>query len=162
MSAGEAGSGAGEYGPDAGDDNMTAEALEEVKIVVVGDGAVGKTCLCHVFVKREFPHGYEPTIFENYTEIVDVANKVRLNKLILNHFGSDVRIHIQHGPLLYLRQVPYGTSGATPFAESDSERVNDNIANALPPSTPSLPLTPSHKTTPVVHDAMTARARPPY
>ena len=77
MSVGEAGSGAGEYGPDAGDDSMTAEALEEVKIVVVGDGAVGKTCLCHVFVKREFPHGYEPTIFENYTEIVDVANKVR-------------------------------------------------------------------------------------
>ena len=89
MSAGEAGSGAGEYGPDAGDDNMTAEALEEVKIVVVGDGAVGKTCLCHVFVKREFPHGYEPTIFENYTEIVDVANKVRLNKLILKNFGSE-------------------------------------------------------------------------
>ena len=72
MSAGEADSeSAVETAPDA------AEALEEVKIVVVGDGAVGKTCLCHVFVRREFPHGYEPTIFENYTENVEVANKVK-------------------------------------------------------------------------------------
>ena len=84
--AGEAGSAAVEDGPDAGDGKGTAaaeaEAVEEVKIVVVGDGAVGKTCLCHVFVKREFPHGYEPTIFENYTETVDVGNKVK------HHYGQ--------------------------------------------------------------------------
>ena len=59
-----------------------AEPVEEVKIVVVGDGAVGKTCLCHVFMKREFPHGYEPTIFENYTEIVDVDDKVRFLRFL--------------------------------------------------------------------------------
>ena len=65
-----------------------AEPVEEVKIVVVGDGAVGKTCLCHVFMKREFPHGYEPTIFENYTEIVDVDDKVRFLRFFMRGLSS--------------------------------------------------------------------------
>ena len=38
-----------------------------VKMVAVGDGAVGKTCLLNVFVNNgEFPDTYEPTIFENH------------------------------------------------------------------------------------------------
>ena len=38
-----------------------------VKLVAVGDGAVGKTCLLNVFVNNgEFPDTYEPTIFENH------------------------------------------------------------------------------------------------
>ena len=77
MSTEETCSGSGD-----GNEAEPAEAVEEVKIVVVGDGAVGKTCLCHVFMKREFPHGYEPTIFENYTEIVDVDDKVRFHSFL--------------------------------------------------------------------------------
>lgn len=44
----------------------------EVKVVVVGDGSVGKTCLCNVFVHREFPEAYEPTVFENHTQELTV------------------------------------------------------------------------------------------
>ncbi|GAA5909151.1 hypothetical protein JCM8208_003390 [Rhodotorula glutinis] len=36
------------------------------KVVVVGDGACGKTSLLNVYVKGEFPEGYEPTVFENH------------------------------------------------------------------------------------------------
>ena len=37
-----------------------------IKLVAVGDGAVGKTCLLNVFVNGKFPEQYEPTVFENY------------------------------------------------------------------------------------------------
>ncbi|XP_043826402.1 transforming protein RhoA-like isoform X2 [Dromiciops gliroides] len=38
------------------------------KLVIVGDGACGKTCLLIVFSKDQFPEVYVPTVFENYVE----------------------------------------------------------------------------------------------
>ncbi|XP_026237716.1 transforming protein RhoA-like isoform X2 [Urocitellus parryii] len=41
------------------------------KLVSVGDGASGKTCLLIVFSKDQFPEVYVPTVFENYVEAYD-------------------------------------------------------------------------------------------
>ncbi|GCE98420.1 Rho GTPase [Zygosaccharomyces mellis] len=47
----------------------------ERKIVILGDGACGKTSLLNVFTRGYFPKVYEPTVFENYIHDIFVDNK---------------------------------------------------------------------------------------
>merc|ERR1711970_148871 len=42
------------------------------KLVIVGDGACGETCLLIVFSKDQFPEEYIPTVFENYVSDIEV------------------------------------------------------------------------------------------
>ncbi len=45
------------------------------KLVIVGDGACGKTSLLCVFALGEFPYEYQPTIFENYVAEIRLDQK---------------------------------------------------------------------------------------
>ena len=46
-----------------------------IKLVCVGDGAVGKTCLLFVYMNNQFPEDYVPTVFDNYTTQVELDGK---------------------------------------------------------------------------------------
>ena len=68
--------------------NQTLESQDSIaenifKIVVIGDGAVGKTAFCEVYAKGKFPEGYSPTVFDSYPREMKNGNEVRFLKKIL-------------------------------------------------------------------------------
>ncbi|KAJ6540582.1 putative GTPase Rho1 [Mycena capillaripes] len=46
------------------------------KLVIVGDGGCGKTCLLTVFAKGKFPHEYVPTVFESWVADVQINGQL--------------------------------------------------------------------------------------
>lgn len=58
-------------------DNKEKKSVKtrDVKCVVVGDGAVGKSSMLTMYTKNIFDESYTPTIFENYQTLICAKNK---------------------------------------------------------------------------------------
>ncbi|KAI1699671.1 ras family domain-containing protein [Ditylenchus destructor] len=59
---------------------MTTKPETQVhrKLVVIGDGACGKTSLLYVFSNNVFPEVHIPTVFENYVADINVDDKPKI------------------------------------------------------------------------------------
>eukprot|EP00475_Leptophrys_vorax_P004556 TRINITY_DN1272_c0_g1_i5.p1 TRINITY_DN1272_c0_g1~~TRINITY_DN1272_c0_g1_i5.p1 ORF type:complete len:202 (+),score=59.32 TRINITY_DN1272_c0_g1_i5:298-903(+) len=67
---------------------MSEEEKVSVKLVVVGDGAVGKTTLLMRYREDKFPQRYIPTVFENYYKQV-VFKNVHVNLGLWDTAGQE-------------------------------------------------------------------------
>ena len=68
----------------------TTKKSRKVKLVVVGDGAVGKTSLLIVYCNGEFPQDYIPTVFETYTTDIQVSKQVKIYRVPRPGFGINL------------------------------------------------------------------------
>ncbi|XP_075264089.1 rho-related protein rac1C-like, partial [Convolutriloba macropyga] len=61
---------------------------QEVVIVVVGDGVVGKSCLCSMFSGNSFPDAYIPTVMDvSHGSVMIDGHKLRVE--VQDTAGSD-------------------------------------------------------------------------
>jgi len=60
-----------------------------IKILCVGDGSIGKTCLLTVFATNEFPMNYEPTVFDNFACVMHRNNRTSYNLELFDTAGQE-------------------------------------------------------------------------
>ncbi|KAI9278137.1 GTP-binding protein rho2 [Umbelopsis sp. AD052] len=54
---------------------IQSDHVPRIKLVIVGDGACGKTSVLHVFKYGTFSRAHIPTVFDNYVHTVQVDGK---------------------------------------------------------------------------------------
>ncbi|KAM3125360.1 hypothetical protein CJJ07_001521 [Candidozyma auris] len=68
---------------------MSKKSNYNMKLVVVGDGGCGKTCLLVSYAQNKFPEIYVPTIFENYVTSVQAPNGKTIELALWDTAGQE-------------------------------------------------------------------------
>ncbi|XP_030624224.1 rho-related GTP-binding protein RhoB isoform X2 [Chanos chanos] len=105
------------------------------KLVVVGDGACGKTCLLIVFSKDEFPEVYVPTVFENYVEDYDRLRPLSYpdTDVILMCFSVDSPDSLENIPEKWVPEVKHFCPNVPIILVANKKdlRNDENVRNEL-------------------------------
>jgi len=62
------------------------------KLVIVGDGMSGKTCLLFAFKDDEFNSDHVPTVFDTYVAEIEVDGKTVRNHSVLKIFFYPIQL----------------------------------------------------------------------
>lgn len=70
---------------------MAKQPKKSGKVVVVGDGACGKTCLLEVFRRNQFPPSYVPTVVDNFAKdvVIDENGPITVNLALWDTAGQE-------------------------------------------------------------------------
>lgn len=63
--------------------------MQSGKIVVVGDGACGKTCMLEVFKSNKFPEEYVPTVVDNFVKEVKFDQNKSISLALWDTAGQE-------------------------------------------------------------------------
>jgi len=63
--------------------------MKSGKIVVVGDGACGKTCLLEVFRRNKFPEEYVPTVVDNFVKNITLDDGTDVSLALWDTAGQE-------------------------------------------------------------------------
>lgn len=69
--------------------NVTKRSSYNMKLVVVGDGGCGKTCMLVSYAQGKFPEIYVPTIFENYVACFQTPNGKTIELALWDTAGQE-------------------------------------------------------------------------
>ncbi|KAI8613395.1 P-loop containing nucleoside triphosphate hydrolase protein [Chytriomyces sp. MP71] len=95
--------------------------LPNRKLVIVGDGACGKTCLLVMYARQEFPRTYVPTVFENYVANVWIEEVRKVVPIALWDTAGQEDYD-------YLRPMSYDDANVVLIAYSvDNPRSYENV-----------------------------------
>ncbi|KAG0419892.1 Ras-like GTP-binding protein Rho1 [Dictyocoela roeselum] len=68
---------------------MTEINIPQGKVVLVGDGACGKTCLLEMFKRNVFPEDYVPTIVDNFAKDITLPDGEEITLTLWDTAGQE-------------------------------------------------------------------------